>query len=112
MKKFFTRLSKVPKPPWNVTSPSASPSPVLDAKPAAPDVPYPRPHDHIALLLTADGLLLRPHNPEVEHTDSNVLIEWNQGSQCGSPISVKEVHQDKSKVEDWGQSVVIYGVVG
>lgn len=67
-------------------------------------MPHPCPHEHIAVLVTNDGLLLRPHVFGLRHTSGAVKVAW------GREGSVQEMQEET--VEDWGSSVIVYGVVG
>jgi hypothetical protein len=116
MKRFLEKASKgfIGKP---VQSPVAKP-PVaantgtgttrgLQPKYIVPAVPHPRPHDHIALLVTKEGLLLRPYVAGINHPVSHVRIAW------GKAVSVGEVAGDgESGAADWKDCVIVYGIVG
>jgi hypothetical protein len=100
MKKFFNKLT-----PKGARSPS-SPLP-LHPQFVAPPVPHPCPHDHIALLVTKDGLLLRPHMPGLVHAERHVRITW------GKNVKVEDLDGDgEAEGHDWSESVIIYGIVG
>lgn len=98
MRKFFTKAPKpvaTPPPP-----PLAAPIPHLQPKYVLPAVPAPCPYDRIALLVTKEGLLLRPHG--VGGSLHGVRIPW------GRNPKVEETTIDS----DWEDPVVVYGIVG
>ncbi|KAG6832044.1 hypothetical protein H0H92_005466 [Tricholoma furcatifolium] len=89
-----------------------APHPVgLRPKYVVPPIPHPCPHDHLALLVTADGLLVRQHIPghvhATEHPSSYVRIAW------GNPVKVEEVlNGPEAEGVVWSESVIVYGIVG
>jgi hypothetical protein len=79
----------------------------LQQKYVVPPVPYPCPHDHIALLVTAEGLLLRPHIKGATHPVSHVRIGW------GKTVDVKSIEGDGEREGvEWNDYVIIYGIIG
>lgn len=79
----------------------------LQPRDIVPPVPHPRPHDHLAILPTHDGLLLRPQLLGGMQPESHVKIHW------GKTVSVEEVEGNgESSENDWSASVIVYGVVG
>jgi phosphatidylinositol 4-phosphatase len=71
-----------------------------------PPVPHPRPHDHLALLVTNEGLLLRPHFEGPTSPASHIRISWE------NPAKVEELVDEEGSGIDWNESVIIYGIVG
>lgn len=69
-----------------------------------PPTPHP-PHDHIALLVTNGGLLLRPHVIGAT-LESHVKIAW------GKQVQVTEQPGDGDEAGDWSEAVIVYGIVG
>ncbi|KAJ6623464.1 SacI homology domain-containing protein [Mycena sp. CBHHK59/15] len=114
MKRFFSRASKPPVPP----SPSPVPSNIiaphttgLQPKYVVPPIPHPCPHDHIALLVTPAGLLLRQHIPGRGLKDpgptTHLRLLWSK------TVKVEELSGDgEAEGADWTGSVVVYGLVG
>jgi len=81
-------------------------TPALQPKFVVPPVPHPRPHDHIAVLPTQDGLLLRPHI-RLGESDHCVHITWGK---------VREVEELQGVARttgiNWATAVIVYGIVG
>ena len=109
MKKFFSRASKPPNvasvatpsmPSSSSTVQGLSNIPHLQPKYTVPAVPAPSPYDHIALLVTKEGLLLRPHG--ALGSSHGVKISWGKGGK------VEEI----SVLGEWEGSVVVYGILG
>ncbi|PPQ91427.1 hypothetical protein CVT25_014315 [Psilocybe cyanescens] len=134
MKRFFEKASKpFPSPAASkvndVAEPAAAttPGPVklpsnplpgttgttgLHPKYLLPAVAHPCPHSHLALLVTKDGLLIRPHakgQPTVAQS-AYIRISWGKNVQ----IEEIETHVGDAAEEtlDWKDSVVAYGIVG
>lgn len=111
MKKFLQRASKsfgVPPKPGSsggVVSPTTT---GLQPKFTVPAVPHPCPWDHIAILVTDDALLLRPHFPDRSNSSSltYVRVSFVKGAE------IQEVAATDIDGHDWSQSVVVYGVLG
>ncbi|KAH9930723.1 SacI homology domain-containing protein [Fomitopsis serialis] len=84
----------VPASPVNPvsTAPGGSHATGLQPKYVLPPLPHPCPHEHIAIIATDRGLLLRPHFLSETHVESYVCIPWGKNA----------------TVED----VVVYGIVG
>lgn len=111
MKRFFS------KSPKNQLSTSAvSPhnglvahTPELPPKFVVPPVPHPRPHDHIAVLPTQDGLLLRPHIADQGESDHYVRITWGK---------IPEIEELQGAMQNARQNanvnwvIIVYGIVG
>lgn len=113
MKRFFSKPSKNRQPSTpaaasaqnNVVVRTPAPQPKSTA-PASADS-HPRPHDHIAVLPTQDGLLLRPHIARQGKSDEYVRIAWGKGpeiKQFQGPIPTAGVN--------WTLAVVVYGIIG
>lgn len=124
MKRFFAKASKPlasPNKPLpeavadgtshtHTSSPALAPlhTPGLPPKYVVPPVPHPYPHDHLAILATKDGLLIRPHIPgqgRIAGPRSYIRISW------GKVFQVEEIPSGGEEF-DWGESAVIYGIVG
>ncbi|KAJ7219415.1 SacI homology domain-containing protein [Mycena pura] len=80
----------------------------LQPKYVVPPVPHPCPHDHIALLATSSGLLLRQHIPGRGPNDpaptTHLQLSWSKSTK------VEELPGDGNA--DWDSSVIVYGVIG
>lgn len=71
-----------------------------------PPVPHPNPHEHIVLLASDHGLLMRPHRAGLSPA-SYVRVSW------GKTANIVELPSDGgSSSVDWNEGVVIYGIVG
>ncbi|KAI9510219.1 SacI homology domain-containing protein [Russula earlei] len=110
MKRFF---SKSPKNPLSTSAVSTPNDIVVDTpalppppKPVVPPVPHPRPYDHIAVLPTQDGLLLRPHATHRGEFDHYVRITW------GKVPEIEEFQGVPNAGVNWAPAVVVYGIVG
>jgi phosphatidylinositol 4-phosphatase len=115
MRRFFDKVTKKPGSPSKTRFLPESPPPVphsalphhptgLQPSYAVPPLPHPYPHEHIAIIASKGGLLLRPHLPGLDHPASHVRISW------GKTMSIEEV-EGESDV-DWSESVVVYGIIG
>ncbi|KAG6856457.1 hypothetical protein H0H87_004317 [Tephrocybe sp. NHM501043] len=100
-------------PPGSSAPPShiASHPVGLQPKYLVPPIPHPCPYDHLALLITKDGLLIRQHTPgrdhTTEHPSSYVRVLW------GNPVKVEEVSAAHvAEGLNWAESVVVYGIIG
>jgi phosphatidylinositol 4-phosphatase len=117
MKRFF----KAPESKQNSKRPvSAAPIPPLpppiisntglQPKDTVPLIPYQNPHEHLAILVTKKGLLLRPHASALTRTESHVKISWGLGG------TVEELQGDgvlgADSEADWAKAVIIYGIIG
>ncbi|KAK7020499.1 SacI homology domain-containing protein [Favolaschia claudopus] len=118
MKRFFStrKASKSPTPTTASSPTSSTISPPhlatgLQPKFVVPPVPHPCPHDHIAVLVTSTGLLLRQHiagrGPSDPEPTSYLRLAW------GKSVKVEE-HSSDSETDpiDWSESVIVYGIVG
>jgi hypothetical protein len=113
MKKFFNRASKqfaslAPSTPSSTTTPHTT---GLQPKYVVPPVPHPCPHDHIALLATPTGLLLRQHIPGRGPKDpgptTHLRLQWSK------TVKVEELSgPGEGEDFDWTDSVIVYGIVG
>ncbi|CCM00021.1 uncharacterized protein FIBRA_02047 [Fibroporia radiculosa] len=89
------------------TSSTAPHTTSLQPKYVLPPLPHPCPYEHIAVLATSGGLLLRPHFQSEVDPESYVRIAW------GKAGDVEEVlYSEDIDGVDWSESVVVYGVVG
>jgi hypothetical protein len=70
-------------------------------------MPHPRPHDHIAILPTQDGLLLRPHIVGQGESNHYVRITWGK---------IPEIEELQGPMENanvnWAIAIIVYGIVG
>ncbi|KAJ7097797.1 SacI homology domain-containing protein [Mycena belliarum] len=117
MKRFFNKAAKpfIPStssPPTSTTSSNiiAPHTTGLQPKYVVPPVPM-SPHDHIALLVTPAGLLLRPHISGRRSSDPgpthHLRLSWSK------TVKVEELAGDgEADGTDWSNSVIIYGIVG
>ena len=79
----------------------------LQPKFIVPPLPHPCPLEHIAILATPNGLLLRPHLKDgTTRPESHVRIAW------GKDAKVEEVATTGDDEGDWADSVVVYGIIG
>ncbi|KAJ3784104.1 SacI homology domain-containing protein [Lentinula aff. detonsa] len=78
----------------------------LQPKDIVPPIPHPYPYDSIALLVSKDGLLLRPNLSEHDTKPACVRVAWGKGG------NVEEMPGDGSDVYDWKEAIIIYGIVG
>jgi phosphatidylinositol 4-phosphatase len=108
MKRLFSKSSKSPPSiaAVSVNSDLVTHTPALQPKFIVPPVPHPRPHDHIAILPTQEGLLLRSHTPRQGESDCHyVRITWGK---------VPEIKEFRGAVQNtgWAAAVIVYGIVG
>ncbi|KAH9001323.1 SacI homology domain-containing protein [Lactarius akahatsu] len=108
MKRLFSKSPKSPspKPPALVHNDLIAHTPALQPKFVVPAVPHPRPHDHIAVLPTQDGLLLRPHRTRSDDSDHYFRINW------GKSPKFEEFQGSAQNVDSWASAVIVYGIVG
>ncbi|KAJ7109515.1 SacI homology domain-containing protein [Mycena epipterygia] len=115
MKRFFSKASKPFAPSTSSPgSPSTTTAPHttgLQPKYVVPPVPHPCPHDHIALLVTPAGLLLRQYIPGRGPNDpgptTHLRLSWSK------TVKVEELSGDgEADGADWTGSVIVYGIVG
>jgi len=111
MKRFFSKSSK------NQPSTSAVSlhndlvvhTPELPPKFVVPPIPHPRPHDHIAVIPTQDGLLLRPHIADQGESNNYVRITW------GKIPEIEELQGPGAMQNadvNWAVAIIVYGIVG
>jgi phosphatidylinositol 4-phosphatase len=112
MKRLFSKSSKNRQPSTPAVPAQnnvAVRTPALQPKSAAPASAssYLRPHDHIAVLPTQDGLLLRPHVARQAESDGYVRIAWGK---------VPEIKQFQGPIPTAGVNrtlaVIVYGIIG
>ena len=123
MKRLFSNLTKSPLTqasnaggttpstttrPQSVLSVNVAHKTGLQPKYVVPPVPHPCPYEHIAILATSEGLLLRPHFPdETPASKSYVKVAW------GKEGRIEEIEEgEDSKTLDWSDCSVVYGVLG
>ena len=109
MKRFFSKSSKN-QPSTSAVSPHNDlvvHTPELPPKFVVPPVPQPRPHDHIAVLPTQDGLLLRPHIAGQGGSNHYVRITWGK---------IPEIEELQGAMQNanvnWAVAIIVYGIVG
>jgi|SRR6266478_545251 len=108
MKRFFSKSSKN-QPSTSAVSPHNDlvRTPELPPKFIVPPVPHPRPHDHIAVLPTQDGLLLRPHIAGQGESDRYVRITWGK---------IPEIEELQGAMQganvNWAPAMIVYGIIG
>ena len=95
-------------PPILLSNPTAPHTTGLQPKFVVPAVPQPYPHTHLAILVTKEGLLIRPHVFEsgIEQTEwlPCIRVSW------GKSVKVEEI--ELSEKPDWNEGVIVYGIVG
>ncbi|KAJ3920013.1 SacI homology domain-containing protein [Lentinula edodes] len=78
----------------------------LQPKDIVPPVPHPYPYDSIALLVSEDGLLLRPNLSEPDAALGCVRVAWGKGGQ------IEELSGGSGKVYDWKEAIIVHGIIG
>ncbi|KAI9466155.1 SacI homology domain-containing protein [Lactarius psammicola] len=108
MKRLFYKSPKSssPKPSTPVHNDLIAHTPTLQPKFVVPSVPHPRPHDHIAVLPTQEGLILRPHRTPPDNSDNYIRISW------GKSPKFEEFQGSVQNVGSWASAVIVYGIVG
>lgn len=108
MKRLFYKSPKSSssKPPVPVHNDLIAHTPALQPKFVVPPVPHPRPHDHIAILPTEEGLFLRPHGTRPDDSDNHIRISW------GKSPKFEELRGSAQNVGSWSSAVIVYGIVG
>jgi len=76
----------------------------LQPKYIVPPVPHPIPYDHLSLLVTKEGLLVRPHPGSASH----VRIGW------GKPVNIEEITSNGGPdAAEWEKdAAIVYGIIG
>ena len=107
------RSSPDASPPITLSNPTAPHTTGLKPKFVVPAVPQPYPHTHLAILVTKEGLLIRPHIIESGIDQAEWLpcirVSW------GKSVKVEEIEEEEiSQLSelDWNEGVVVYGIVG
>ena len=101
--------SKPVAPPMGPVHPGPLPNTTgLEPKYTVPPVPHPNPHHHLDILVSSEGLLLRPHLPGHNHTESYVRISWG----LAGKIEPVEGTAAEDPELDWSKAAVVYGVLG
>ena len=125
MKRFFARAPKpfaLPTSPDDTSGKSVSAklfnslpgqpvtAPGLHPGFSLPPIPHPCPHDHLALLVSGDGLLIRPHVPGSPFVNSfpysYLRISW------GKSNKIEQFEKLERDNLDWTESVIVYGIAG
>jgi hypothetical protein len=121
MKRLFGKQPKPLAPPnsGGLGSPINSPPVIgtasthttgLRPKFLVPPIPHPSPHDHLSLLVTKEGLLIRPYTAGLSGSSTSyVRIAW------GKTIKVEEIEASRTRNGDhaeWEKGVIVYGIVG
>lgn len=77
----------------------------LQPKYIVPPVPHPCPHDHMSLLATKEGLLIRPFT---SGSVAHVRISW------GKAVRVEEIASNSGgdAAAEWAKAVIVYGIIG
>ncbi|KAF8559644.1 hypothetical protein OG21DRAFT_1594475 [Imleria badia] len=107
MKRFFARQSTgQTTPAASILVPDHDMATGVGLQPSfvLPPIPHPHPYEHIAIVATDDGLVMRPYLPGLP---PHVRIPW------GKHPNVQATQHDASDPSiDWKSSVVVYGIVG
>lgn len=125
MKRLLTKASKPLGFSSTPRSNSNSPSPLavhlsnptvphttgLQPKFVVPAVPQPYPHTYLVILVTKEGLLIRPHvfESSIDQTEwfPCVRVSW------GKSVKIEEIERYQlSEKLDWNEAVIVYGIVG
>ncbi|KAF9477543.1 hypothetical protein BDN70DRAFT_810519 [Pholiota conissans] len=106
-----------PPPPISVAARTSGAAGVaLQPKYVVPAFPHPRPHTHLALLATKEGLLIRPHCPAEEGGGDAMAEAGGVRVAWGKEGRIEEVDGallgELAGDADWKGSVVVYGIVG
>ena len=79
----------------------------LQPGPSFPCIPSPCLHDHLALLVSRDGLLIRPHIPGSPSLPYSYLrVSW------GKSNKIEQLEKLEEDDLDWTEGVVVYGIGG
>ncbi|KAI0005981.1 SacI homology domain-containing protein [Russula compacta] len=109
MKRLFFKSSKTypSTPTISANNGLVGHSPALQPKFVVPPIPHPRPYDHIAILPTQDGLLLRPHVARQVEPDHYVRITW------GKVPGIEEFQGAVGNAGvNWAAAIIVYGIIG
>ena len=103
--------SPLAPPPLHLSNPTEPHTTGLQPKFVVPAVPQPYPHTYLAILVTKEGLLIRPHVFEsgIEQTEwlPCIRVSW------GKSAKVEEIERYQlSEMLDWNEAVIVYGIVG
>ena len=98
-------------PPIHLSNPSVPHTTGLQPKFVVPAVPHPYPHTCLAILVTKEGLLIRPHvfESDTDQTEWHpcIRVSW------GKSVKVEEIERYQlSEKLDWNEGVIVYGIVG
>ena len=117
MKRFF-KFTGAPSPAPASTNLEPAMAPVhpgplpnktaLHPQYTVPPFPHPIPYQHLGILVTSKGLLLRPHIPGSSHTESYVRMSWG----LAANVELVEDTASKDLELDWSKAAVVYGVLG
>lgn len=119
MKRFFkfagtpglkqTTTNPTPPPPVAPVHPGPFPNRTgLDPKYTVPPVPHPIPYQYLDILVSRQGLLLRPHIPGSGRTESYVKISWG----LAGKVELVENAASRDPELDWSKAAVVYGILG
>ena len=101
--------SKPPPPPMGPVHPGSLPNTTgLEPKYTVPPLPHPNPHHHLDILVSGEGLLLRPHLSAHNHTESYLRISWG----LAGKVELVEGTAAEDPELDWSKAAVVYGVLG
>lgn len=116
MKKFLAKASRsftLSTSPERTVETAKLPSliePGLHLEFSLPPVPHPCPHDHLALLASEGGLLIRPHIPGSPFLNSSLYsylrLSW------GKSNKIEQLEKREEDDLDWTESVIVYGIAG
>jgi hypothetical protein len=110
MKRFFSKSSKNRQsstPAVSAQNHVVDRTPTPQPKSTVSTAPHSRPHDHIAILPTQDGLLLRPYIARQGESDHYVRITW------GKVPEIKQLHGPAPTAGvNWTLAVIVYGIIG
>lgn len=107
MKRLFSKPKSIPSASPVAPSPPVVQPNGLPPSYTLPSVPHPCPYNHLALLVTPEGLLVRPHAANLPHPTHHVRIAW------GKPAKAEELDGDgEGEGRDWTEGVIVYGIVG
>lgn len=101
-------------PPILQSNPTAPHTTGLQPKFVVPAVPQPYPHTHLAILVTKEGLLIRPHVLEsrIDQTEWLPCIRVSWGKSVKVEAIEEEERSQLSEKLDWNEGVIVYGIVG